>query len=252
MIIDAPKRAEIPALRALWKEAFGDTDAWLDTFFSTAFSPTRSRVLTEEGSVAAALYWFDCEAHGAPVAYLYAIATAKAMRGKGLCRALMENTHQYLRSLGYASAVLVPAEHSLFDFYGKMGYRPFSPVKRLTVKPSGDPVAIRRLTQEEYASRRRALLPTGGVVQEKESLAFLSTQAALCAAADALFTARMENGVLYVSELLGSVAIAPRLTRTFGAKEGHFRTCGEGDMLAMYYPLLEDAPAPTYFGLPFD
>ena len=38
MIIKAPQVSNIPALRALWKDAFGDTDTVLDAFFQTAFS----------------------------------------------------------------------------------------------------------------------------------------------------------------------------------------------------------------------
>ena len=33
----------IPGLRELWKKAFGDTDEFLDLFFSTAYSPDRCR-----------------------------------------------------------------------------------------------------------------------------------------------------------------------------------------------------------------
>ena len=93
MIIDAPRVCHIPLLRELWKEAFGDTDAWLDTFFNTAFSLSRCRAVIENNEIIAALYWFDCEAYAQPVAYLYAIATKESHRGKGLCRLLMENTH---------------------------------------------------------------------------------------------------------------------------------------------------------------
>ena len=36
---DHPTDNEIPGLRQLWQEAFGDADAFLDSFFQTAFSP---------------------------------------------------------------------------------------------------------------------------------------------------------------------------------------------------------------------
>ena len=60
MTIDSPKIDQLPQLRALWKEAFGDTDAYLDSFFTLGFSPERCRCVTEDGQVSAALYWFDC------------------------------------------------------------------------------------------------------------------------------------------------------------------------------------------------
>ena len=61
MIIKQPGKENIPQLRKLWKEAFGDTDAFLDLFFGTAFSKERSLCAVDGDSVAAALYWLDCE-----------------------------------------------------------------------------------------------------------------------------------------------------------------------------------------------
>ena len=253
MIIDAPKNTHILALRALWREAFGDTDAFLDIFFETAFSPARSRALTENGELLAALYWFDCEINGAPLAYLYAIATAKAHRGKGLCTTLMKNTHKHLASRGYAYAVLVPGEASLFDFYRKMGYTAFSPARILTALPDGAPLSLKSLMKDEYAARRRTLLPAGGVVQEKENLDFLLTEYTLYAAENTLVTARTENGILYATELLGDKDLAPRILSTLGCKEGRFRIAGGEAPLAMYLPLKEDGGVPpSYFGLAFD
>jgi predicted acetyltransferase len=108
MRIDAPTTAQIPALRALWKEAFADEDVFLDIFFSASFSPERCRCLTVQDQLAAALYWMDCSAGEAKLAYIYAVATAKAYRGRGLCRALLEDTHAVLKRMGYAGAILVP------------------------------------------------------------------------------------------------------------------------------------------------
>ena len=77
MTIDLPKPGQIPQLRQLWQEAFGDSDAFLDSFFSLSFAPERCRCVTEENHVTAALYWFDCSCHGGKMAYLYAVATGK-------------------------------------------------------------------------------------------------------------------------------------------------------------------------------
>ena len=70
MTIDAPKTAQIPQLRQLWKEAFGDTDTFLDSFFSLAFAPERCRCITLGDTVPSALYWFDCTCRGEKWAYL--------------------------------------------------------------------------------------------------------------------------------------------------------------------------------------
>ena len=41
MTVDYPAAGQISGLRALWKEAFGDSDVFLDAFFAHGFSPSR-------------------------------------------------------------------------------------------------------------------------------------------------------------------------------------------------------------------
>ena len=91
MTVTTPDCRHIPELRSLWKTAFGDEDAFLDAFFSTAYSPDRCRCIIEDDGIQAALYWFDASCAGHKFAYLYAVATDPAHRGKGLCRKLMED-----------------------------------------------------------------------------------------------------------------------------------------------------------------
>ncbi len=117
---DAPD--ETPDLWALWQEAFGDTDAFLETFWATAYDPARCRYLKVDGRVAAALCWFDCECRGEKWAYVYGVATAKAHRGKGLSHRLLAETQEHLADRGYAGVLLVPGSESLFRFYEGQGY----------------------------------------------------------------------------------------------------------------------------------
>ena len=252
MTIDSPRAGDIPALRRLWQEAFGDEDAFLDAFFSTAFSPDRCRCIREGEEILAALYWLDSQHTGRPIAYLYAIATAKERRGKGLCRALMEETHRVLAARGYAGALLVPGEPSLFDFYAKMGYRACTTVGEIACTAAPAPVALRSLAAEEYTALRRAYLPQGGVLQEGESIAFLARQAALYAGEDFLLAARRSGDTLHGLELLGNADAAPLSLCALGCAEGHFRIPAGGTPFAAYLPLDPLCPPPAYFGLAFD
>ena len=117
MTVNMPQQEQIDQLRTLWKQAFGDTDAFLDGFFATGFDRRRCRCVTWNDRVAAALYWFDCHWEGKKLAYIYAVATDEAFRGKGFCRNLMEDTHTHLEKLGYRGAVLVPGSLELFGMY---------------------------------------------------------------------------------------------------------------------------------------
>ncbi|MBQ9079848.1 MAG: GNAT family N-acetyltransferase [Clostridia bacterium] len=253
MIIDTPKQDSIPALRALWQESFGDTDTFLDTFYATAYAPKRCRCVYADGKVVAALYWFNCLHEGHRIAYIYAVATAMSHRGRGLCSALMHDTHQHLTDLGYAGAILVPGSDRLFDFYQRLGYNTSSYISAVKAQASDTSLVIRPIGKSEYAKLRRRYLPLGGVIQEDENLNFLETQAALYAGDGFVLAANTAKGELHGVELLGKTDAAGAIVSALGCSVGSFRTAGNERRFAMYIPLGDSTLAPpNYFGLAFD
>lgn len=242
MKIDYPLESQIEGLRSLWQEAFGDSDAFLDIFWDTAFSPDRCRCIAIDDQVAAALYWFDCRLENRPVAYVYAVATRKSFRNRGLCRKLMDNTRALLGELGYSGIILVPEMH-LIGMYESMGYKVCSYIREFTCRSNDHPVDLREIDAAEYARLRRQLLPAGGVVQENENLQFLSSITHLYAGEDFLYA----EG----AELLGNTGAAPGILAALGRDCDQFRCPGNETPFAMYLPLDGNA-APTYFGLAFD
>lgn len=250
MNIKAPDAGLVSDLRRLWQEAFGDTDAFLDGFFDTAWSQSRSRCVILAGEVAAALYWFDCVCRGKKIAYIYAVATGKKHRGKGLCRALMGHTHADLQENGYSGAVLVPAE-GLFAMYESMGYRVCGSVREFSCKEAEMPVSLRQVGAEEYARLRIRYLPEGGVVQEGENLTFLSTFAQFYAGKDFCLCGSVQDGIFFGQELLGNTQSAPGILKALGCTQGNFRTPGCEKPFSMCLPF-DDTAFPTYFGLAFD
>ena len=176
MTIDFPKESHIPGLRALWKEAFGDTDAFLDSFYSTGFSLYRCLCIREGSQPLAALYWFDCHWQDKRLAYVYAVATAKSHRGQGLCHKLMKRAHTFLLQLGYSGVVLVPAKKELFSFYEEMGYQCFGGITQWT-ETSGQPAVLKAISYKEYCEARCACLDEGAVLQSGATMRFLSTYA---------------------------------------------------------------------------
>ena len=248
MTIDHP--TETAGLRQLWKEAFGDSDTFLDIFFSKGYSPRRCRCITDGNTVAAALYWFDCSFDGKKIAYLYAVATARSHRGRGLCRRLMTDTHALLASQGYAGAILVPGEESLFDFYAHMGYQTISCADTVRRTPANTPIPVTILSIDAYATRRRQLLPQGGVIQEGENLAFLSELCDLYGGDGWIMAASTDGNTLTAMEFLGDTAPIGGILTAMGKESGTFRTPGSAPF-AMYLPF-GSSPTPTYFGLAFD
>lgn len=246
-----PTLSLIPALRGLWKEAFGDTDAFLDDFFRTGFSADRCLCITQNGRVAAALYWFDCRYGSHKLAYLYGVATAKAFRRQGFCRTLMEDTHALLEAEGYSGVLLVPGTSSLAAVYTPMGYRYCTQIREFFCTAAPEPVSLRPVDTAEYARLRRELLPEDSALQEGPSLEFLHTQARLYAGAHLLLAARREGDTLFVPELLGDPETAPGILCALGCARGRFRTPGVGRPFAMFRPL-QQMDAPAYLGFAFD
>ena len=188
MTINYAQPKDIPRLTRLWQESFGDSPESVAHFFRTGFVPENSAVA--DGG-AGALYWFDCLWEGKRLAYIYAVATEKESRGKGICAALMAWTADSLRARGYAGAILVPAEEGLFRMYGKMGYVPLKKAVILRegeagIEESPKQKGILRVAQDdkkdsaeeisarEYMALRKELLPEGGVEHTQRAFDYMA------------------------------------------------------------------------------
>lgn len=250
MKIDHPRQTDIPALKKLWQEAFGDTDAFLDSFFDTAFACERCLCVMEAECIRAAAYVLDCSYPSGKLAYIYAVATAKVARGRGYCHSLMAQLHRVLKARGYVGCILVPGEASLGDFYRGMGYEFFGGINVLSAQKGGSSTLLRKITGEEYAAMRRSLLPAGAVLQEGESLRFLQQQAQFAAGEEFILAYSLQQSQLWGIELLGSAAHADGILAALGADSGCFRRPGRMPF-AMFRPL-QDVPVPGYFGFAFD
>lgn len=252
MFAKFPEDRDVPALRKLWQEAFGDTDAFLDKFFFTGYSPDRCRVIMRETQAVAALYWFDCQWNGKKLAYLYAVATAKAFRGQGLCRHLIEDTHKHLLAQGYAGSILVPGSDTLFAMYKKMGYRAATTLREFSQKAGESAFPVKKLSAAEYALYRKAFLPADSIVQEGPALDFLETYAAFYAGSGCLLCAIRDGQTLIVPEFLGDDTHIPGILRYLNCREGTFRAPGKEKPFTMYCSLTGDPTFPGYFGHAFD
>lgn len=256
MTIDFPTPSLVPQLRALWQEAFGDSEAYLDSFFSAGYDPRRAMCAVQDGVALSAVYWFHCTLRGKKIAYLYALATAKAYRGRGIAHQLMDAVHAHLEQQGCEGVLLVPGDKALFAFYEAIGYTARTQIREFVCTGAAEEVQLRRIDTEEYARQRRELLEfleEGGVIQEEENLTLLATQADFYAGQNFLLAARAEGDTLVGLELLGDIQTAPGIVQALGFASGSFRTRGIGSDFALYRPLGGSRlDAPTYFGLAFD
>lgn len=243
--------ALIPGLRTLWKKAFGDTDEFLDLFFSTAYAPNRCRCIADGENVQSALYWFDCFQGSDKIAYIYAVATDPACRGRGLCRRVMEDTMEVLRDRGYAGAILLPQEEWLIAMYAGMGFEACTTVTERWF-PAGEEIPVRQIDETEYAALRREMLPAGGVIQEGENMTFLAGMAKFCKGENFIAAVTADGEELWCPEFLGDSEAVPGLVRALGFPAGRVRMPGKSRQFAMFRSLTKVSQKPKYFGLVFD
>ncbi len=242
--------ADRDALFAIWREAFGDTDEYISRFFTTAYSDSHCRVLCVDNEIASVLYIIDGFLKKRKIAYIYAVATYKRYRGRGLYRQLSENTHEYLKDLGYEAEILVPATKELFTFYSNLGYKAVGFADSFEAVAAPTAAFLKQLDCYEYTALRQKLLPENGVILGDKGLAFLNSIAIFYATENTVIACETRNGKLFVHELLGKKSEASAILAALNIKQGVFRATGT-DPFLMGYSLKGEIDN-IYYALAFD
>ncbi len=156
-------RRDLPALTRLWQACFGDTEAEVRAFWQALFDCTPVYLRRAPDGSPAAMLCTPAELVGddgdaVPAAYLYAVCTAPALRGRGYCRLLLQEAEQDLAKQDVRAAVLVPAEESLFGFYARFGYRTVFTCRTETVPAARGDCSITPLTPDGWQSLRELQL----------------------------------------------------------------------------------------------
>ena len=248
MIIDNPSPGDLPALRKIWKQAFGDGDEFLDAFFETGFSYNRCRCVFLENEPVAALYLFPCQWQGNSVAYLYALAVEVNHQKQGFSRLLLADTHAWLQQNGYAGAIMEPASESLRTYYERLGYRSFGGRTEQEYLAGTAPAEVVQLGDLGYEQERSRFLPENAVRQEGVFTKMLHTQAEFYGGED--FVCAVSKETPMVCEFLGNRERIPAVLKQLGMQKAAVRFPG-GKPTAVYLSFSGEE-LPTYFGLPMD
>ncbi|MBQ8611108.1 MAG: GNAT family N-acetyltransferase [Oscillospiraceae bacterium] len=144
---------DIPALKTLAAEAFGDTPAFCELSFRT-FAGIDNIWLDDEDGAAAMALAVSVTLNDKPGAYLYSVATRRALRGSGRMTALLESIKRYGEEQGWAFLCLLPASDSLFEFYAQRGFETAFYRQEYTV-----PIRRNLLATAEFDDVTVALLP---------------------------------------------------------------------------------------------
>ncbi len=252
-MMEIKKCTEKALLKALWKEAFYDTDDFLEDFFNIAFNENRFNSVFLDNQLAGALYWFDANIEGKKTAYIYAVATKKAYRGKGVASFLIKETFSLLKTKGYEFAILVPSNKELFSFYEKLGFYICGHTESFTVKSSENQIKIEEIGIEEYINLRNLYNAENSLFIANENIEFLKSQLKFYKGKDFVCALTKQEKNLFCKEILGNINASKEIVASLGATFGHFRTIGKSTPFIMGYSLAENSRLyDVYFPFVFD
>ncbi len=118
---------DFPALKKMWCNIFGDSEKVVDNFFRETAEASNIIAAFYGDEPVSVLYLLDstisvCErAHKAY--YVYAVCTKREHRGAGLMKRLLDMAYEKAVRDRVDYLYLVPAQKSLFELYGKCGYK---------------------------------------------------------------------------------------------------------------------------------
>ncbi len=121
----------------LWKEAFGDTEEAINLFLDDRYIPQNTVVCEDNGIISSMLFLLEgkliIDHKEYDAYYLYAAATLKEFRGRGVMAQLLEYSKNTAAGRNIDFICLKPAEESLFDYYSKHGYRKAFSLKSIEI-----------------------------------------------------------------------------------------------------------------------
>ena len=113
-------------MMALWKDAFHDSDQYVELIFDNYFDPELVAYETAGPEVVAALmgipYEFGGEQGKIRGLYICGVNTKPKFRGQGISTRLLDQINEKSKKLGYAFTFLIPATERLQRFYSRRGY----------------------------------------------------------------------------------------------------------------------------------
>ncbi len=126
-MISCGKYDYIEQLKSLWQKTFGDSTAYINSFFDNMYRDENTLVYIEDKTIVSVLYIIEyeipLETDKIKIAYLYALTTEPAFRGRGIMSRLIEKSFEIGIKRDYKLCVLIPSEASLFDYYRRFGFK---------------------------------------------------------------------------------------------------------------------------------
>ncbi len=199
--------ADLPQAKLLWKQAFNDSDAYIDFNFERNIDLSFSLGGFDRERLATMLYMMKktlaCTLTGnrVDVYFIAGVATDEAYRRQGLASVILNSALEMLYAMKVPVVYLYPFEH---QFYKKQGYHTISWMKKVTLgktkfPDTQDDIVIRNYSRKEWPKPELLLDMYNHFAKRKRSY-FLRTKTTFI---DMLDTMAVDDGrasVLYRNE----------------------------------------------------
>lgn len=259
-MIAAAKKRHTRDIVSIWNEAFDDPCEAVMKYLEKILK--YCIVFEENGRAVGMLFLLPVKCGEDRGRYVYAVATEKSARRRGISTALIDYAKKFIEENGEKFLVLVPQEEDLVNFYAKRG---FSELSRMTTAEADglcaaeEAVFVRKLTAEEYFKTRRAYLHKAELIEwDADMLEFAKDMYGgeftelkeRTGAAAYAFSVQTARGIC-LKELLSEnpKRSAALFKRHFGAKNLTYNDFHGGKVFAMTYPR---ADGKRYFNIALD
>lgn len=172
-MIEFANKIDIPKIIKLWNEAFGDSKGDIEKFLSVFLEYVL--IFRNQDDVAGMLTLLPVTKNNIPGRYVYAVATLKKYRSQGISTRLLDFSKKYIKENNEEFLILVPANTSLFDFYGNRGFKTASYIERKEYKYENftkKPFDIQKISASEYIALKKLYIPSSDAVCWSEEMLF--------------------------------------------------------------------------------
>jgi predicted acetyltransferase len=113
-------------VRQMWKTCFGDSDEFLDIFFTYIYKDENTLLYIENDVAVASLqmpiFQFTFCGKEIPAAYICGACTLPEYRNKGYMGKLLQEAFELMANRNIPFSILIPADKWLYGYYAKFGY----------------------------------------------------------------------------------------------------------------------------------
>lgn len=227
---------DVPWLKSLWIEAFGDAPGLVDTFFELLPSMGAGLVAEFYGELFGAAYVLYTELHTPneppkKIAYIYGVAVDEPAQGQGIGAGLVRACMRYAWEQGADICCTLPAEPSLYGWYSESCE--LAPVSFCTLEelaPLDSGIEIKELYADEYSYRRIDLLKAKPYISlyydwlRFQEAIFKTYGGGFYAYKDGVACGYLDGDTLMIKEALNDAPeFIPVLCRKLGAKKAVVR-----------------------------